>query len=102
MANTKKRRRGNSNRAGKMCISLIVLAFGVVMSIQIYNVYQKNEDYAARQEVLEQQLQDEIDRQEEIEEYEAYTQSQDYVEDVAQGKLGLLYDNQIVFREEEP
>ena len=101
MANRRKRRRGSSNRAGKLCISMIVLMFGVVMSVQIVKVYEKNQDYAAQQALLEQQLEDETARQAEIEEYEAYTQSQEYVEDVVQSKRGLLYSNQIIFREEE-
>ena len=43
----------------------------------------------------------ERDRQEELKEYEEYIESQEYIEDQAQSKLGLLYDNQIIFREKE-
>ena len=36
----------------------------------------------------------------ELEEYEKYTQTQKYVEDVAKEKLGLVYEDEIVFKEE--
>ena len=99
MANAKRRRRKNGNRAGRMCITCIVFVFAIVMSTQIIKVYQK--EYIAKQADLEQQLSAEQDRQKELEAYETYTKSQQYVEDVAKSKLGLLYDNEVVFKEQK-
>ncbi len=101
MAGKRRRIRQNDNRAGKFCISLILIVFMVVMTIQIKNVYQKDQDYIAKQAELERQLEAELDRQEEIKEYQNYIESQDYVEDQATSKLGLLYENQIIFREKK-
>ena len=101
MANAKRRRRKNGNRAGRMCITCIVFVFAIVMSTQIIKVYQKDQEYIAKQAALEQQLSDEQDRQKELEAYETYTKSQQYVEDVAKSKLGLLYDNEVVFKEQK-
>ena len=100
MANAKRRRRKNGNRAGRMCITCIVFVFAIVMSTQIIKVYQKDQEYIAKQADLEQQLSAEQDRQKELEAYETYTKSQQYVEDVAKSKLGLLYDNEVVFKEQ--
>lgn len=96
-----KKRRKDNNRAGKMCISMILVAFVAVMSVQIVKLYQKDQEYANKQAELEAQLEEETARQAELEEYEAYTKSQQYVEDVAKSKLGLAYDNEIIFKEEE-
>lgn len=96
-----RKRRKDNNRAGKMCISMILVAFVVVMSVQIVKLYQKDQEYADKQAELEVQLNEETARQEELEDYEAYTKSQQYVEDVAKSKLGLAYDNEIIFKEEE-
>ena len=101
MANVKRRRGKNGNRAGRMCITYIVLVFAIVMSTQIIKVYQKDQEYVARQEDLEQQLSAEQDRQKELEAYETYTESQQYGEDVAKSKLGLLYENEVVFKEQK-
>lgn len=96
-----KKRRKDNNRAGKMCISMILVAFVAVMSVQIVKLYQKDQEYANKQAELEVQLEEETARQAELEDYEAYTKSQQYVEDVAKSKLGLAYDNEIIFKEEE-
>ena len=94
MRNKKKK----NQKAGKRCIRLIVFVFAVVMSVQIVRIYQKDQEYVARQEELKQQLAEEEERQEELKQYEAYINSKQYVEDVAKTKLGLLYNNEIVFR----
>ena len=62
MANAKRRRRKNGNRAGRMCITCIVFVFAIVMSTQIIKVYQKDQEYIAKQADLEQQLSAEQDR----------------------------------------
>lgn len=100
MAATKRRRKNQNNRAGKVCISMILIVFVAVMSIQIVKIYQKDQEYIKKQQQLEAQLEEETARQEELEAYQAYTQSQEYVEDVAKSKLGLAYDNEIIFKEE--
>lgn len=96
-----KRRKKNNNQAGKVCISMIVIAFVTVMSVQIVKVYQKDQEYVEKQASLELQLEKETNRQAELEEYEKYTQSQDYVEDIAKSKLGLAYNNEIIFKEQK-
>ena len=87
----KKRKSNRNNRAGKICISMILVVFAAAMSVQIVKAYQKDQEV---------QLQDETARQEELQNYQSYTQSQEYVEDIAKSKLGLAYDNEIIFKEE--
>ena len=53
MAAAKRRRRNQNNRAGKTCISMILVVFVAVMTIQIVRVYQKDQEYARKQEQLE-------------------------------------------------
>ena len=96
----KKRKSNRNNRAGKICISMILVVFAAAMSVQIVKAYQKDQEYARKQEQLEVQLQDETARQEELQTYPSYTKSQEYVEDIAKSKLGLAYDNEIIFKEE--
>lgn len=93
------RRRKDHNRSGRRCISLILFIFMVVMSVQIVRVYQKDQEYAKKQAQLEAQLEDETARQQELEAYESYTGSQQYIEDVARSKLGLAYGDEIIFKE---
>lgn len=96
-----KRIRKDNNRAGKICISMILIVFVIVMSVQIVKIYQKDQELIGTQAEREAQLEEETARQQELEEYEAYTQTNEYIEDVAKSKLGLAYDNEIIFKEED-
>ncbi len=97
MAGTRGRRKNNS--AGKRCVLIIVFAFVAVMSVQITRTSQKDKEYQERQAALEKQLENEMKRAEELEDYEAYMKSREYVEDTAKSKLGLAYENEIIFKE---
>lgn len=88
-----------ANKAGKMCVIIIVLAMVCVMSVQIVNLNEKNQQYIAQQESLEKQKEAELARQEELEEYEAYTKTKEYVEEIAKSKLGLVYQDETIFKE---
>ena len=80
---------------------MIVLVFVAAMSVQMVHVYQKNQEYIARQQELEEQLLEQQERQQELSEMENYTKTQEYIEDVARAKLGLAYDNEIIFKEQK-
>ena len=56
---------------------MILVVFAAAMSVQIVKAYQKDQEYARKQEQLEVQLQDETARQEELQNYQSYTQSQE-------------------------
>ena len=49
---------------------------------------------------LSAQIDAETARAEEIEEYRKYTQTKAYVEEVAKDKLGLVYEGEILFKED--
>ena len=100
MSKKKRTARRDDNRVGKICIGIILIVFMVVMSIQIQKVYQKDLEKIAEEEELREQYQYELERQEELKEYQEYIESDEYVEDQAESKLGLLYENQIIFRED--
>ena len=78
---------------------MIVLAMVGVMSVQIVNLYKKDQQLIAQEKLLEKQKEGELERREEIEAYDAYTKTQEYVEDIAKSKLGLVYKDEIIFKE---
>ena len=49
---------------------------------------------------LKEQIEAEKERSEEIAEYEKYTQTKKYIEDIAKEKLGLVYEGEIIFKDE--
>ena len=94
MVKTKKK-----NRRTMVFITGVVFVVCLALSVQIIKLYQKNNVYIAREESLKIQLENEEKRQEELERYEQYINSQEYIEDTAKSKLGLVYEDEIIFRE---
>ena len=79
---------------------MVILMLMVVISYKRYELKQKQEEYTQKEEQLLEQIADEEERAEEIEEYRKYTQTQKYIEEVAKEKLGLVNENEIIFKSE--
>lgn len=93
-------RKRHQNRFSMFLVVLIVLMIMVVVSVKSVELKQKLEVYTAKQEELNILIEDEEARTEEIAEYKKYTQTKKYVEEVAKDKLGLVYEDEVLFKEE--
>lgn len=94
-------RKRRQNRFGMFLTGVVVLMLVVVVAVRSSDLKQKQAVYAEREAVLEKQIEEEKARTEEIEEYRKYTQTKKYVEEVAKDKLGLVYEGEIIFKEED-
>ena len=92
-------KRRAKRRGGTLSVSIIVIAFLVV--VQVVQLKQKESTYAAQKAELEKQYTKESERADEIESMQQYMQSDQYIEDIAKSKLGLAYDNEIIFKEKD-
>ena len=92
------KRRRFQNRAGIVWASIVVLILVTVVSIKSIGLLQKAREYQAREQVLEEQIEHETQRSDEIAEYERYTETRKYIEDTAKEKLGLVYPGEIIFK----
>lgn len=79
---------------------MIVMTLLLVMSIQIVRLHDKNQVYLAKEESLEAQLEEEKERAKELEDYEEYTKTDKFIEDMAKSRLGLVHKNEIIFKKE--
>lgn len=94
-------KRRAKRRGGTLSVSIIVIAFLVVMVVQVVQLKQKEATYAAQKAQDEKILAEESERAEEIECLQQEMQSDQYIEDIAKSKLGLAYDNEIIFKEKD-
>ncbi|MCD8300139.1 MAG: septum formation initiator family protein [Clostridiales bacterium] len=85
---------------GKLCISCMVLVLIGILSFQIVKLYHKDQAYEAQQEELQAELDAEEQRTEELEAEQDYVGTDEYVEDMARSKLGMVYPDEILFKEE--
>ena len=95
----RRKRKNQKNRVGKVCVSFTALFLVMILSVQILHLYHKNQTYKAQQEQLQAQLEEQQERAKQLKEKEDYVGSQEYIEDIAKSKLGMTYDNEIVFKE---
>lgn len=95
-----KKRKGRGLNAGTISIVFIVLVFVAVMSIQIYKLKEKDALLADREQNLQEQLENESQRAEEIEDLNLYTQTIEYIKEIAY-KLGIISENEIIFKEND-
>jgi len=58
----------------------------------------KNNAYKAQEEELAAQIKEEEKRSEEVKEYEKYVQTDEYIKETAEDKLGLVNPNEIIFK----
>lgn len=96
----RRRRRRSSNFRGMCCISVVVLVLLAVLAVRSSDLKKRNASYEAELVQLEQDIEAEKARTEEIEEMKEYMQSDEYAEQVAKDKLGLVYEDEIVFKPE--
>ena len=104
--NRRKRSIRRTKRMAQHKISIIAVSCVIVMltgilSIASVSLIKKKENYLAQEAKLEEQILQEDERAQEIEELEVYFGTDEYVEDVAKEKLGLIYPNEIIFKAKE-
>ena len=98
-AKAKSRRiRERRKHLGAWGILLIVLFVFGASTVAGIRLKQKNLTYQQREEALQQSIDKEEARSQEVDDLEAYTKTKKYVEDVAKDKLGLVYEDEIIFK----
>ncbi len=78
-----------------------VLCLLFVASFGKFRLQQKNEAYRQQEEELLTEIAAEEERTQEIEELKKYVQTKKYVEEIAKERLGLVYEDEILFKEAE-
>ena len=93
-------RKRRQNRMSMVMVAVVVVMIIAVVSISSMNLKAKNEVQQQTISSLNEQIANEEKRSQEIEEYRKYTQTKKYAEEVAKEKLGLVYEGEIIFKEE--
>lgn len=61
----------------------------------------KNTEYEAKLVQLQEQVEEQQDRAEQLEEYKKYIQTKKFAEEIAKDKFGMLYPDEVVFKPEQ-
>jgi len=86
---------------GSLAIVGVVLMMLVFVSAASLKLRVQNTNKQERIKELEAQIEAEEEKADEIEEYSKYVQTKKYAEEVAKEKLGLVYEDEIIFKAED-
>ena len=94
-------RRKTHNKMSMILIAVAVIVMTIIVGYSVYNMKIELNENKERIENLNEELKSEEKRKEEIAEYQEYIQTDEFIEDTAREKLGLVHDDEIVFIKEE-
>lgn len=95
------RMRRQSKRQRRFNFALVLSVLVVLMVLVMVSgrdLQRKQDVYAAQKAELEIQIAEQEERAEELEQLKKYVQTDSYVEEIAQDKLGLVHSNEILFK----
>ena len=104
MGNSKKRKKKRKvryNSLGMLAIALVVLVLLGGLMLKSNDLQERLTGYDAKAATLQQQIEDEQTRTEEIDKLKKYMETDEYAEEVAREKLGLVKDNETVFKKQQ-
>lgn len=91
-----------TNEQNKLSMGLAAVIVGVliiVIMVACAGLFRRLNSNNERIVELEAEIVKEEQRAEDIEEYRLYTQTREYIEEVAREKLGLVYEGEVIFKE---
>lgn len=87
------------NKAAIYIVLGTLLIFAVVLFVNCRSLNEKKERLLKEQVLNEQEYTEEQERTSELQELEKTTQTMKYYEQVAKEQLGMVYEDEIIFKE---
>lgn len=84
-----------------LCIAVVVVLAAYIGYAKTEDLKQKEQEAIAKEELLQQEILDEQNRTTELEEQKKYVKTDEYIEEIAREKLGLIGEDEILFEEKE-
>ena len=81
-------------------VTALVMIMGAVIWSGKRTLEKQNKEYQARVAQLQEQVEEQQNRSDEIDEYKKYIQTKKFAEEVAKDKFGMIYPDELVFKPE--
>ena len=94
----RRKRQKRSAILGMVFAMLVVVGLGVLLWNGKKNIEAKNVEYEKQIKELQEQVDEEKQRTEELNEYKKYVQTKKCAEEIAKDKFGLIYPDEIIFK----
>ena len=97
MQKRKNARLRHYKRSIVMICAVLVCLTGA-LAVGSLSLHAKNAQYKEQEEELTAQIKEQEERAKEVEEFEEYVKTDDYIKETAEDKLGLVDPNGIIFK----
>ena len=100
-----RRKTRSKKRISRFTVAGVIIFCSITCGILVYNgsvLMDQEKEYEKQITQLKKEKKEADKRAEELKEYEEYVNTKEYIEQVAKTKLGLVYENEIVFKENSP
>ena len=94
-------RKKQQHKMAMMLITVVIMTLLAVVGIKSIEMNSRVQELSETEAELNDEIKQEQARSDELDQYEKYTQTKKYVEDVAKDKLGLVHDGEILFKESD-
>lgn len=94
----RRKKQVQQHRRSMLGISAVILLLAVMVTVSSVELRAKNNAYIEQEQELEADIQAEKERAEEIGDLEEYVGTDEYVEQQAKDRLGLVHENEIIFK----
>lgn len=94
-------RRRKKNRTGVGIIVFVVLILFAIVSYSRIGLDERHSEAQIKINRLQTQIDEQKERALDIGNLKAYVQTKSYIEEVAREKLGLVYEEEVIFEREE-
>ena len=88
------------NELNMWLAAVVVGILIVVIMVACFGLFRKLQDNKQQIADLNEQIRTEEQRADDIEEFRQYTETREYIEEIAREKLGLVYEGEVIFKEE--
>ena len=94
-------RKKYQNRFSMCLVSMVVIVIMIMVQVKNNELQQKIDAKNEELQLLESQIEAEKQRELEIQEYGKEVQTKGYIENSAREKLGLVYEDEILLKQEK-
>lgn len=94
-------KRKKQNKLALFLVTFVMLFFVGIVTVNSYSLRQKRDILLQKEADLNAQLEEQDERKQELVELKKYTQTKKYAEEVAKEKLGLVYEDEIIFKPQD-
>ncbi len=96
--NSRQKRRLREHKRSMLVVSAVIILLGAIVFVDSMTLKAREKAYQEQEIELQQQIKEEKQKAKKIDKLKDYVGTDAYVEDMAREKLGLVYEDEIIFK----